>query len=312
MQLSTTRMHVRCSTGLATLIVFTLLMMPVRAQDVPFLAGRVNDEAGILSPQTVTSLNTLLRTFEDSTSNQIVVLTINTLEGTNLEEYSMKVVETWKLGQKGRDNGVLLLVVKDDRKVRIEVGYGLEGVLTDAICGSIIQRVILPGFRNGNYDGGVTAGILSIMSAIGGTYKAEQTSDAEGMGFPEILVFLGIFGVVVGMFTLVALFTKGFMSWFLYVFLIPFWLAFPYAAIGGTKGLIPFAVYFICFPILKIWLSKSAAGVGFQKRIASSMALSSGGVSWSSSGGGWSSGSSGGGFSGGGGSFGGGGSSGSW
>ncbi len=296
----------------ALFVAYAMLPSPVWAQEVPYLAGRVNDDAGLLSARTVTSLNTILRTFEDSTSNQVVVLTINTLDGANLEEYSMKVVETWKLGQKGKDNGVLLLVVKDDRKVRIEVGYGLEGVLTDAVCSSIIQRELLPKFRNGDYNGGVMAGILSIVSAIGGTYKAEQASNEEGMGFPEILIFLGIFGVVVGMFTFIALFTKGFMGWFLYVFLVPFWLAFPYAAIGGTKGLLPFAVYFFCFPIIKIWLSRSSAGTDLQKRIASSMALSSGGVGWSSSGGGWSSGSSGGGFSGGGGSFGGGGSSGSW
>jgi uncharacterized membrane protein YgcG len=113
------------------------------------------------------------------------------------------------------------------------------------------------------------------------------------------------------MFTFIALFSKGFMSWFLYLFLIPFWLAFPYAAIGGTIGLLPFLIYFIGFPIAKTWLAKSSRGISLQKVIAGSMIMSSSGRGWSSSGGGWSSGG-GGGFSGGGGSFGGGGSSGSW
>ncbi len=280
------------------------------AQEVPFLEGRVNDYAGILSSQTRSELNSMLKSFEDSTSNQVVVLTINSLDGQDLEEYSVKVAQTWKLGQKGKDNGVLLLVVRDDRKIRIEVGYGLEGTLTDALCSMIIQREILPEFRNKDYDDGVKAGVTSILGAINGTFTAEQSS-SESMGFPEILIFLGIFTVVVGLFTFVALFTKGFMSWFLYVFLIPFWMAFPYAAIGGTIGLLPFLIYFIGFPIAKTWLTRSSRGISLQKVIAGSMIMSSAGGGWSSSGGGWSSGG-GGGFSGGGGSFGGGGSSGSW
>ena len=279
-------------------------------QEVPFLGGRVNDYAGILSSETVSDLNSMLKSFEDSTSNQVVVLTISSLNGENLEEYSIKVAQTWKLGQKGKDNGVLLLVAKDDRKIRIEVGYGLEGTLTDALCSSIIQREILPKFRNKDYDNGVTAGVVSILGAINGTFTPEQSS-SENMGFPEVLIFLGIFTVVVGMFTFVALFTKGFMSWFLYVFLIPFWMAFPYAAIGGTIGLLPFLIYFIGFPVAKTWLAKSSRGISLQKIIASSVIMSSAGGGWSSSGGGWSSGG-GSGFSGGGGSFGGGGSSGSW
>jgi len=281
----------------------------VHAQDVPFLGGRVNDYAGILSSNTISELNSKLKVFEDSTSIQVVVLTISSLEGSALEDYSVKVAQTWKLGQKGKDNGVLLLVVKDDRKIRIEVGYGLEGTLTDALCSVIIQREILPKFRKKDYDGGIKIGIASILGAINGTFTADHAGN-QHMGFPEILIFLGIFTVVVGMFTFVGLFTKGAMSWVLYVFLIPFWLAFPYAAIGGPIGLLPFVFYMIGFPITKKWLAKSTRGIGLQKAIAASMIMASGNRGWSSSGGSWSSG--GGGFSGGGGSFGGGGSSGSW
>lgn len=289
-----------------------LLFSPTMAyaEDVPFLGGRVNDYAGILSPNTISELNRKLKAYEDSTSNQVVVLTINTLDGANLEEYSVNVAQTWKLGQKGKDNGVLFLVVKDDRKIRIEVGYGLEGTLTDALCSVIIQREILPKFKHRDYDGGVNAGVASILGALNGTFTADR-GEGQHMAFPEILIVLGIFTVVVGMFTFVALFSKGFMSWFLYIFLIPFWMAFPYATIGGTFGLLPFLVYFVGFPIAKTWLAKSSRGINWQKIIASSMIMSSAGRGWSSSGGGWSSGG-GGGFSGGGGSFGGGGSSGSW
>jgi len=302
----------RKPSGVWSLVLICVCLFPVRqasGRDVPYLSGRVNDYAGILSPETIAQLNSKLKLFEDSTSDQIVVLTINSLDGANLEAYSVNVAQTWKLGQKGKDNGVLLLVVKGDRKIRIEVGYGLEGTLTDALCSVIIQREILPKFRSGNYDDGVKAGIAAILGAINGTFTAERARSGKHMEFPEILIFLGIFTVVVGMFTFIALFTKGIMGWFLYVFLIPFWLAFPYAAIGGTIGLLPFFIYFIAFPIAKTWLAKSSTGIHWQKLVSSSGFISSGG-GWSSTGGGWSSG--GGGFSGGGGSFGGGGSSGSW
>ncbi|HEY6950929.1 MAG TPA: TPM domain-containing protein [Bacteroidota bacterium] len=297
---------------LSLLVLLSALLFPLSAfsEDVPFLGGRVNDYAGILSSSTITELDRTLKAFEDSTSNQVVVLTINSLNGESLEEYSVNVAQTWKLGQKGKDNGVLLLVVKDDRKLRIEVGYGLEGSLTDAVCSVIIQREILPKFKKGNYNAGVKAGVASIMSAINGTFTAEHAAGTQHMEFPEILIFLGIFTVVVGLFTFIALFTKGFMGWFLYVFLIPFWMAFPYAAIGGMIGLLPFAIYFIGFPIAKLWLAKSTTGIHWQTVLGASILAASSRGGFGSSGGGWSSG--GGGFSGGGGSFGGGGSSGSW
>ncbi|MBE0556705.1 MAG: TPM domain-containing protein, partial [Proteobacteria bacterium] len=114
-------------------VVVLLIVLGSRAsiaQDVPFLGGRVNDTAEMLSFGTINELEMMLQMHEDSTSNQVVVLTIVKLEESTLEEYSMKVVETWKLGQVGKDNGVLLLIVRDDRKLRIEVGDGLEGVLT--------------------------------------------------------------------------------------------------------------------------------------------------------------------------------------
>ena len=102
-----------------------------RAADVPFLSGRVVDEAEILSPATRERLTAVSKTHEDSTTNQVVVLTTPTIGGESIEEYATRVFATWKLGQKGKDNGVLVVVVPNDRKMRIEVGYGLEGALTD-------------------------------------------------------------------------------------------------------------------------------------------------------------------------------------
>ncbi len=151
-----------------------LCMHAASAAEVPFLSSRVNDTARMLSWETIGHLETQLKEHEDYTSNQVVVLTISSLDGETLEEYSMKVVETWKLGVRGRDNGVLLLVSQDDRKVRIEVGYGLEGTLTDIICGSIIRHEIVPRFKEGDFDGGVQAGINAVLMAIKGEYTAME------------------------------------------------------------------------------------------------------------------------------------------
>src|SRR5512135_2730718 len=105
-------------------VALILLLLTLGAADIPFLAGRVNDTAGILSPATIRELEGMLKAHEDSTSNQVAVLTIRTLDGEPIESYSLRVAEAWKLGQKGKDNGALLLVASGDRKVRIEVGSG--------------------------------------------------------------------------------------------------------------------------------------------------------------------------------------------
>jgi uncharacterized protein len=279
------------------------------ATEVPFLSGRVNDVAGILSNSTHAELELLLKAHEDSTSNQVAVLIISSLEGEPLEEFSIKVAETWKLGQKGKDNGVLLLVAKEDRKVRIEVGRGLEGDLTDQTSGMIIRHEVIPRFRDGDFDAGVRAGVLAILDAIKGSYKPEENGDLGDIG-GRILAFL-LFLVVVGVFTAIALFSSGFMSWFLYIFLLPFWGSFPPAILGVIPGLTLFGVYAFGFLIVKLWLQKSVGGAAFLERMSKNSFFRPSAGGTRSSGSSWSS-SSGGSFSGGGGSFGGGGSSGSW
>jgi uncharacterized protein len=279
--------------------------------DVPFLGGRVNDNAGILSLDTQRELEEILRVQEDSTSNQIAVLTITSLDGEPLEEYSRRVVMTWKLGQDGKDNGVLLLVARDDRKVRIEVGSGLEGQLTDAVASSIMRHEILPQFKAGDYDRGVRAGVDAILGAIAGAYTADESDEAQMDTGAGILAFL-FFLVVVGIFTMVALATPGCGGWFLYAFLLPFWGIFPSATLGSTAGLPLFGLYAIGLPIAKILLGRTAWGKAFTKKFGGSMRPARGGSGWSSWSSGGSSSSSGSSYSGGGGSFSGGGSSGSW
>jgi uncharacterized protein len=150
-------------------------MMGLGQVPIPEQGGKwVHDEANVLSESTEAMLEAMIRANRDSTSNQIGVLTIRSLQGESLEEYSLKVVEKWVPGQKEKDNGALLLIVVDDRQLRIEVGYGLEGVLTDALSSRINRNEIAPYFRQGDYDSGVKAGVNAIIQATKGEYKNDD------------------------------------------------------------------------------------------------------------------------------------------
>lgn len=169
----------------------------VQALAVPELSGQVNDTAGILSPGTVHSLEGSLHGLEQEESTQIVVLTIPSLEGESLEQYALRVFEAWKLGQKGLDNGALLLIAVGDRKLRIEVGYGLEGRLTDLIAGRIIREVITPQFRRGDYDRGVLDGVAAMVAVVKGEFAGQgRNRDQRQADGGQFLVFL-LFGLMV-------------------------------------------------------------------------------------------------------------------
>lgn len=134
----------------------------------------IHDDAHVLSSSTVSELESMLKTERDSTSNQLAVLIIPSLEGESLEEYSLKVAEAWGLGNKSKDNGILLLIVINDRLIRIETGSGLEGVLTDAMSSRINRNEIAPLFRQRNYDGGVKAGVKAIFQVVKGEYTNDE------------------------------------------------------------------------------------------------------------------------------------------
>jgi uncharacterized protein len=241
---------------------------------VPELWGiRVHDDAHALKQETVDQLEKELKAYEDSTSNQIAILIVQSLDGDVLEEYSLRVAEKWKLGTKNKDNGALLLIAVDDHKMRIEVGQGLEGVLTDAQSSRIIRNEIAPEFRRGDYDAGVKAGINGIMKAIAGEYSSEASSSSN-VTWIVITILAGLFFIII----LVVAFVKEFKSG---------------ENQQATKN--PFKKK------SKKSDSRGSSGKGFWGGMSSGG--SSGGSSWSSGG------SS---FSGGGGSFGGGGSSGGW
>ena len=303
------------------LLLLLTLAAPAGALEVPFLSGRVNDTAGMLSESSRQGLDTVLKDFETRTGHQAVVLTIPSLEGAPIEDFSLKVARTWVLGRKGQNDGVLFLISKNDRKLRIEVGHGLEGNLPDALAGRIIQDAVVPRFRSGDYDGGITAGVNAIIGTVEGTYAPPPASrrrnarrnDFNDMGIIEKLMMSAFVFGILGLFEFVGLVAPG-MGWFLYFFLIPFWASFPMAIWGVKFGMGCLMTHLIGFPFIKGILPHTAIGKNFRQSgnkvyYGNSQVFAIGG-GLSSSGGGFSSG--GGGFSGGGGSFGGGGSSGSW
>ena len=163
--------------------------------EVPVFKNYVNDLAEIVSPSTEKNLNQKLAAFEKQTGNQLAVLTIPSLEGENLEAYANTVFNEWKIGQKTHNNGVLLLIAKGDRKLRIEVGYGLEHLLTDGEAGRIIRKVITPQFKQGDFDLGITQGIQSIQDEVQGYVGIpERESNYQP---PFWLLFIAFIALVV-------------------------------------------------------------------------------------------------------------------
>lgn len=142
---------------------------------IPQHGGRwVHDYAGILSPQTIAGLEQMLKAERDSTSNQIAVLLMKNLEGGDMDEYANRVFNEWKLGDEKKDNGILFLVAMDEKQMRIEVGAGLEGILTDVQSSRINRNEVAPFFRRGEYEKGIVAGVMAIMQTIKGEYKNDS------------------------------------------------------------------------------------------------------------------------------------------
>lgn len=267
------------------------------ALDVPPLTGRVVDLAQVLPATVAASLVRDLEAHESKTSNQVAVLILSSLEGEPLESFTHRVATTWKLGQKGTDNGVLFLVAMKERKIRFEVGYGLEGTLTDARSAQIIRSEIIPRFRDGDASGGVAAGVAAILKTIEGTYQASDKTapglDSDAIGQVVVAV---IVGVMVGLGLMgVNRLLGPIAGTGLSVLLAP-WLV-PALITGGVTLL-----------LLTLISAASAGGGGRGRHRGDDW------IWYSSRSGGWGGDSigSGGGFSGGGGGFGGGGASGNW
>lgn len=254
------------------------------ALEFPALTGRVVDDAGLLSAATRAQLTQLSEQHERTSTNQLVIVTVKSLQGYPVEDFGYQLGRHWGIGQKGQNNGVLLIVAPNEREVRIEVGYGLEGQLTDALSSHIIQSQILPHFKRGDYEGGIVAGAQAIVAVFAGE-ALPATPNPPRIAAPQMPIpALLIFGVIVGQ--ILAMFLSRVFA-------------------GTLAGAIAAAVvWFISGTLL---MSAFAAIVIF---VLVALSGRGGGMPWMGGRGGG--GFGGGGFSGGGGSFGGGGASGRW
>ena len=272
-----------------------LSMHTFAAPQFPTLSGRVVDNANVLSATTETQLKNILATHETETTNQIVVVTLNTLNGYEIADYGYQLGRHWGIGQADKNNGALLIVAPNERKVRIEVGYGLEGILTDALSSYIINQDIVPYFKSGDYDSGVKNGVSAILQALQqqpNEYNPPSKSDEESVIdiftlFP-ILVMLVFFGEIFS--------SLGRGSFFRSISTSGIFSLLAWAL--TTSMIISTGVFIIVF--LLSMFGRGGGGSG------------SNGDVYFPGGFGGSSGGFGGGFGGGGGSFGGGGASGGW
>ncbi len=311
-------------------IVFLLAAFSAGAVEIPYLTGRVTDNARILSDEAIRSISARLKAHEDKTTNQIAVLTVETLEGASIEDYAFEVFNAWKLGRKGQDNGLLIVVAPAEHRVRIEVGYGLEGFINDGLAGGIIRSTLTPYFKKGDYDTGLEASVKEIIFLLEGglasdtdtPYKTASTRKSGGfleqpdMSLTERILIGAFIFTIIGLFTVIGVITPG-VGWFLYFFLIPFWALFPVVVVGATGALYLLIAYLVLFPVVKLYLKRSGWTDKAKEDLKNKGHMRIGpftitpGAS-GRSGPSWSSGRSGGGFSGGGGRSGGGGASGGW
>jgi len=278
-------------------LIFGILWLscaPASAEpDFPDLTDRIVDTAGLLPPDETASLIAQLEQHETQTSNQIVVVTVPDLQGYDIADYANRLGRHWGIGQQELNNGVLLVIAPDERKVRIEVGYGLEGALPDATASDIIRRQILPSFREDEYPAGIGKGVTSIISAIAGEYEPQPIKARDKSNGAIALPFIGFIAIM----QLIAargnrkLGRAAFPAGFVGIFV---------SAISGhiVWGILAAAAaFFILFVFVK---PGSGAGRNGSSQRDENRRHRQGGSSGGS------------GFGGGGGSFGGGGASGSW
>ena len=272
-------------------LVAALSAASAHAREVPVLRARVTDEAGVLGDRRA-ALEERLAAYERATGHQFAVLVLRSLEGEVLESYSVRVAEAWRLGDRRRDDGLLMLVAVDDRAARIEVGYGLEGAVPDVIAGRVMREHMIPRFKNGDWAGGVEAGLDALMRAAQGEALGPAPAGGGGLGGRERwqpMVFFAVIALSV-------------------LLRIPRIVRVPFAILLGG---------FVGFALLKslLWAAALALGLGLLALVLPTLrgggrhhrrGWVGGGTSWGGSSGGF------GGFSGGGGSFGGGGASGRW
>lgn len=208
-------MRLRCASACSViraastlLLLLVILATPALASEPKFppLTGRVVDDAGVLDASTQSQLTDMLAAHESATGEQVVVVTLDSLQGFSIEDFGYQLGRYWGIGQKGKNTGALLIVVPKEHKVRIEVGYGLEGQLTDATSRTIIENDILPSFKRGDFNAGVLAGTSSILKALGGTGDLQPGSAESATNTPAtndsgsawpLILFVAIWLIVI-------------------------------------------------------------------------------------------------------------------
>ncbi|MBW5437189.1 YgcG family protein [Bradyrhizobium canariense] len=281
---------------------FLTFALPASADvAIPQLTGRVVDQTGTLSSGDIAALSQKLQDFETRKGSQVAVLIVPTTDPETIEQFAIRVAEAWKIGRKKVDDGAILVVAKNDRHLRIEVGYGLEGALTDVTSRRIIDEAITPKFRSGDFAGGITAGVDRMIRVIDGEPLPTPSRSVNFGDWNDVepLFYFLLFGPLVIGGILRSIFGRLFGSGITGAIVgVLAWFVIGSAVVGLGVGVLGAVLTFIAD------LFGAGSGTGSSRR-----------GSWSSgpSSGGWSGGSSSsGGFSGGGGSFGGGGASGSW
>lgn len=197
------------------LLVFAFVLLIASlggASELPSLEARVTDTAAVLSANTRTQLEERLAGYEQKTGHQFAFVSIHSLEGDPIEDFSIRLAEKWRLGDENRDDGLILLVAKADRKMRIEVGYGLEGAVPDALAAQIIRHQLQPAFRRGDFDGGVTTAFSTLMKAAEGeavSVEAPPPSPSMPGPFDGFLGFAIWLTIVLGFTSLLRFGLRG-------------------------------------------------------------------------------------------------------
>ncbi len=219
----------------------------------PKLTGRVVDNAGILSLKTKEQLNKILKNFENKTTNQVVVVTLKSLQGTSISDFGYQLGRYWGIGQKNKNNGVLLIIAPNEKKVRIEVGYGLEGTLTDAISSVIIHQKIIPYFKKGDFDKGVLEGTKAILLSLKDIYVSKHKNIKKSKNlnrFHPLIFFAFIFIIAI----LQTLFSKKNKNIFAKIIPSSFLAFFAYIFSGAMIiGIIIFIFAFVFFLFSKVF-----------------------------------------------------------
>ncbi len=201
----TTRLRKAVAATAATLMVIIMAAASARAgvPDAPNPPRLVNDFANLMSQSSAASLEDSLESFARHTSTQVAVVTVNDLDGREIAEYAQEIAEKWGIGQKDKNNGVIILVkpkTSDSQgRAFIGTGYGVEGALPDVTCSRIVREVMIPHFKENDYSGGIEAGAVAVMKAVQGEYEADDDDDATGIGIVAVLIIVGIAVLIIAL-----------------------------------------------------------------------------------------------------------------